>query len=308
MKLLLTGPRGFVGARIIQACPGVAAAPSLKNVSEDDVRRLVDETQPDVIIHTAAISDIGECARNPEAAYRANVELPLWLVKTGVKCLLFSTDQVYSACADDGPYAEDNTAPANLYAEQKLEMEQRSLDINPDTVLLRATWMYDMPIYGAANRGNFLMNMLLSPSLSFPENQYRGLTWVREVAERTLEAVTLPGGIYNFGSEASLPVLEIARQFAELLHLPVTLTAGESRHNLWMDCSKIRAVGGQRLLPGSTVRTFAADGSSCPTPGICGYVQAQPRMPGSCTKKQGILFQDTLQGLIKCAESYGLLR
>lgn len=161
MRVLVTGPRGFVGARIMDELGQEAIpCPSLQSVDEKGVRRIVDAARPDLIIHTAAISDIPTCEKNPEASYRANVELPVWLARIGVKCVMFSTDQVYSGCTGEGPYTEEETAPTNLYSCHKLEMEQRTLDINPDTVLLRATWMYDMPKYGVPNRGNFLVNML----------------------------------------------------------------------------------------------------------------------------------------------------
>ena len=245
MRILVTGARGFVGARIMDAAAGAIAAPSLRRAEEKDVRRLVDETEPDVIIHTAAISDIGSCEADPEGSWRANVLLPVWLAKTGVKALLFSTDQVYSGCAGEGPYAEEETAPANLYARHKLEMERRVLEENPEAVLLRATWMYDMPKYGMANRGNFLVNMLKAAGgeIGFSAGQYRGLTYVREVAEKTLEAVKLPGGTYNFGSENDRGMLDTARFLAEELKLPVRLLDSGPRHNLWMDCGKLKAQG-----------------------------------------------------------------
>ena len=143
-----------------------------------EVRRTVDSLMPDVIIHTAAMSDIGDCAADPEGSYRANVTLPLWLVKTGVKCVLYSTDQVYSGFGEGGPFREDEVSPANLYAEEKLEMERRALEINPDTVLLRATWMYDMPRYGTPNRGNFLMNMFRANGgeIALTSSEMRGIT------------------------------------------------------------------------------------------------------------------------------------
>ena len=73
-------------------------------------------------------------------------------------------------------------------------------DIDPKTVLLRATWMYDMPMYGYPNRGNFLCNMLLKPEIAFSSTQHRAVTYVREVAAQIRNAVLLPGGIYNYGS------------------------------------------------------------------------------------------------------------
>ena len=242
MKILLTGARGFVGSRIADAMD-VVAAPSLRAMTDEDIRRLVGETGPDVIIHTAAVSDIGDCARDPEGSFRANVEIPLALVRTGVKAVLFSTDQVYSGRTDEGPYAEDVTAPANLYAEHKLEMERRALETNPDTVLLRAAWMYDMPKYGIRNRSNFLVNMLRERELAFSSTQYRGLSYVREVAGHMQKAAELPGGVYNYGSANSLTMLETARWLAEELRLDIRLRDAGPRHNLWMDGAKLRAHG-----------------------------------------------------------------
>ena len=243
MRILVTGPRGFVGARIIRALDGAVPAPSLRHAREDDVKRLVDETEPDVIVHTAAISDIRACAADPEASYRANVALPLMLAKTGVKSVLLSTDQVYSGCAGEGPYAEGDAVPANLYAEHKLEMEKRVLDVNPDAVLLRATWMYDMPLYGVPNRWNFLVGMLREQALAFSGTSHRAVSYVREVAARMEQAVALPGGVYNYGSESDMTMLEIARWLAEELKLDVRLSDAGPEHNLWMDCSKLKRQG-----------------------------------------------------------------
>ena len=242
MKILVTGPRGFVGARIMQL-PGAVAAPSLRNATEDDVKRLVAEVEPDAIVHTAAISDIGACAADPEASWRANVALPLMIARTGVKSVLLSTDQVYSGCAGEGPYAEDEAVPANLYAEHKLEMEKRVLDINPDAVLLRATWMYDMPLYGVPNRFNFLVGMLRGRELAFSGTARRAVTYVREVAAHMEQAIALPGGVYNYGSECGMTMLEIAQWLKEALKLEVALSDAGPQHNLWMDCGKLKRRG-----------------------------------------------------------------
>ena len=243
MKAAVTGARGFVGARIMAALPGAAPVPSLRNASEDDVKRLIDQIQPDVVIHTAAISDIGTCEKEPEASYRANVEIPMWIVKTGVKAIIFSTDQVYSGCAGPGPYSENEAAPANLYAEHKLLMEERTLEQNPDTVLLRATWMYDMPLYGVQNRGNFLVNMLRERSVAFSSTQHRAVTYVREVAAWMEKAARLPGGVYNFGSENDLTALETAKWLAAALSLPIEIRDAGPRHNLWFSAAKLKAQG-----------------------------------------------------------------
>ena len=244
MRVLVTGPRGFVGARIMDELSRDAIpAPSLRSVDEEGVRRMVEEAQAELIIHTADISDISTCEKDPEGSYRANVEIPVWLARTGVKCVMFSTDQVYSGCAGEGPYPEEETAPSNLYSRHKLEMEQRTLDINPDTVLLRATWMYDMPKYGVPNRGNFLVNMLRQNDIAFSTTQHRAVTYVREVSGLIRQAALLPGGAYNYGSENALTMFETAQWLKDTLALPVNIMDAGNRHHLWMDCSRIKSHG-----------------------------------------------------------------
>ena len=244
MKILVTGPRGFVGARIMEELgPDAVPAPSLRATDEEGIRRIVDAAQPELIIHTAAMSDISTCEKDPDGSYYANVEIPIWLARTGIKCVMFSTDQVYSGCAGEGPYTEEDTAPSNLYSRHKLEMEQRTLDIQPETILLRATWMYDMPKYGVMNRGNFLINMLRQSEISFSFAQHRAVTYVREVAGLIRQAALLPGGAYNYGSENDLTMFETAEWLRQTLSLPIKMQDTGPRHNLWMNCSKIRNQG-----------------------------------------------------------------
>ena len=133
--------------------------------------------------------------------------------------------------------------PSNLYSRHKLEMEQRTLDINPETVHLRATWMYDMPKYGVPNRGNFLVNMLRQSDISFSSTQHRAVTYVREVSGLIRKAALLPGGAYNYGSENTLTMLKVAEWLKDALDLPITIRDAGPRHHLWMDCSKIKGHG-----------------------------------------------------------------
>ena len=250
MNILLTGANGFVGQRI-QAKISVIAAPSLRSATEDDVRAMINACQPDVIIHTAAISDIGTCERNPEASLHANVLVPQWIAKAAgnAKQIYFSSDQVYSGLAHRGPYKEDDVAPANTYARHKLDMEEAVLAAAPQAILLRATWMYDMPICGAANRGNFLMNLLRAAAagenLAFSSQQVRGVTYVRDVADKIQEILdhNIPGGVYNFGSENTLDMLETARICADMLGLRLQIADAAPRHDLNMDCAKLRRFG-----------------------------------------------------------------
>ena len=240
--ILITGAAGFVGRRLMETVPGAVAAPSLRDASQEDIRRIVEESGAEAIIHTAAISDIGACQADPEASYRANVQLPLWLAKAAGnrKLICFSSDQVYSGSKEAGPYSEEMTAPGNVYACHKLEMEQRVLEILPEAVMLRAEWMYDL----RAPKPNYLLNVLRAEGMvAFSSRQYRGVTYLGEVAENMDRVLALPGGAYNFGSETTLSMQELTKRLAALLGKPLAVEDAPPRHNLWMDCGKAARYG-----------------------------------------------------------------
>ena len=240
--ILVTGATGFVGNKIMEMCRDVVAAPSLRGMSEDDIKRMVDESGASTIIHTAAISDMGACEADPEGSFHANVEIPIYLAKAaeGKKLICFSSDQVYNGLEDEGPYTEENVKPANTYSRHKLEMEQRVLDMCPEAVMLRAEWMYDYYL----KKSNYFMNIInAKDTVSFSAGQFRGITYVKEVAENIENVIKLPGGAYNFGSETTKSMYEITEDFIKALNRSIKLEDSPARHNLWMDCSKARKYG-----------------------------------------------------------------
>ena len=268
--ILITGANGFVGHKLMELCKDTIASPSLRNATQEMVNRMIGESNADTIIHTAAISDIGTCQADPEASYFANVQIPIYLAnackENNRKLICFSTDQVYSACEDDGPYTEENVKPGNIYAMHKLEMEKRVLDILPSSVMLRAEWMYDY----YEKRSNYFMIILnaidavhavdtvreadtvhmahaihaqSANRVAFSSKQFRGITYLKEVAENMDKVISLPGGAYNFGSETTQSMYEITNQFLAMLGETLLVEDAPARHNLWMDCRKARKYG-----------------------------------------------------------------
>lgn len=256
-RVLLTGAGGFVGARILQQLADrltlLPVAPGLlRTAGPQEIEELVVRTRPEVILHTAAISDTGYSEAHPQESYRANVELPVWLADaarhTGAKLVSFSSDQVYAGLPGDGPFGEDTPLhPANVYGRHKREAEERVLALCPDSVHLRATWLYDLPGYGLPVRGNLPLNLLQAAlqgkTAVFSRREYRGVTYVRQAVENLLPALELPGGVYNFGSENTLTMYETARAFCTALHISPALEPGDRQRSLAMDCAKARRGG-----------------------------------------------------------------
>lgn len=259
-RILITGAGGFVGARACQQMQGSCTILTLPkgwmaNCTETQLMQKISEACPDVILHTAAISDTGYTEKHPEESYRANVELPLWLARTAeahsVKLVCFSSDQVYAGVQRPGALSETlSLSPANVYGRQKLEMEQCVLDACPGAVLLRATWMYDLPGYGLPIRGNLPLNLIRAAlhgeRLCFSRQDYRGVTYVRQAVENLVQAMNLPGGVYNYGSENGDNMVATALAFAEVMQLPDVdrlIEKADWQRNLAMDCSKLQSYG-----------------------------------------------------------------
>lgn len=268
MKIIITGSTGFVGSRVLhylkQQDHQVSCVPSAMlrgELSCEQLSQLTDffsEAKPDVVIHMAAIADTLYAEQYPEESYIANVKLPEVIAKlakvNGCKLISCSSDQVYNASMSTDPNSENGVfRPINVYGRHKLEAEQRVLDIYPDAVLLRLTWMYDMPVYHMKTNNNIVLVLMWSAmkgiSTEYSTNDFRGLTNVRSVAENLPKTFSLPGGVYNFGSENDKNMYETACGFMGAMgmgdRIPELIKPNRTKEmrNISMDCSKLRKYG-----------------------------------------------------------------
>ena len=230
-RILITGGSGFVGGRVLAAmkhdydiiAPGHS---ELDVTSAEDVDKFMEIFKPDAVLHLAAISNTGYCEEHPDESYLVNVvsveNLARAAAAHGCKFVWFSSDQVYNGNLEEGLLSEDiEVSPENHYGRHKLQAEKLAAEICPDSVALRATWMYDAERPGMKTHGNFVLNFAQAKKngtpLRFATREFRGITWVNEVVENLPHTLHLPGGVYNFGAENMLNTYETACEYARIL-------------------------------------------------------------------------------------------
>ena len=221
-KILITGTSGFVGSRVAKALQEKYELLTPSHRECDITRGEAVETyvrihRPDAILHLAAISNTGYCEQHPEESMMVNVQGVAHMAEAaqryGCKLVWFSSDQVYNGNLELGLLGEDiDVCPENYYGKHKLLAEEEALKCCPDSVALRATWMYDVRREGMPTHNNFVLNieeaLRQHTPLRMATREFRGITWVDEVVRNIPYALDLPGGIYNFGAENTLNTYE----------------------------------------------------------------------------------------------------
>lgn len=264
-KILITGSSGFLGSRLALHLKDTyelfLPTHGELNVSrEEAVRTYLEECQPDLVIHCAALSNTSYCEQHRDKSHRVNVQGTVRVAKacklTGAKLVFMSSDQVYNGTPMLGPLKEEEVLqPVNIYGQHKLECEQRTQWNLPDSVGLRLTWLYDLPGSRLKQNSNILVNLQKAynegNTIEVATHEYRGVTYVWDVVRNIEKAFSLPGGIYNFGSENSLNSHALHLKAAELMGLkqfsewilPDEDRFREEPRNLTMDGTLIRQHG-----------------------------------------------------------------
>lgn len=187
--ILLTGVNGQVGFELARSLQGLGKVIALdRNGLDlgdlDQVRRVVREVKPGLIVNPAAHTAVDKAETDAEAAMRLNAEAPGVLAeeakRLGAAMIHYSTDYVFDG-TKNGAYVEtDVVNPQNVYGKSKLAGEQAIATSGCAHLIFRTSW-----VYGTRGK-NFLLTMLRlgadRDELSVVADQFGAPTWSNTIA------------------------------------------------------------------------------------------------------------------------------
>src|ERR1700726_4375823 len=151
MKIIVIGAGGRLGAALTRAYRGkldvVAFNPSqldLANVGE--IHHNIDELKFDVLINTAAFTNVDLAEAQREQAFAINADAPKHLAKIcsrkKAKLIHFSTDYVFDG-EKRKPYSETDVAkPISVYGASKRTGEENVLTVQDRHLVVRVSWVF----------------------------------------------------------------------------------------------------------------------------------------------------------------------
>lgn len=137
-----------------------------------------------------------------------------------------STDYVFDGSAV-APYKEDHPlAPQNEYGRSKLEGERQAMLYNPDTIIIRSSWIY------AEHGHNFLRTMLRlmkeRKDLKVVNDQIGSPTYARDLATAIMKIISsgitpAKPAVLHFSNKGAISWYEFALAIRELTESDCTL-------------------------------------------------------------------------------------
>ncbi|CUP16420.1 MULTISPECIES: dTDP-4-dehydrorhamnose reductase [Clostridium] len=164
MKILITGSNGQLGnelQKIVSTGKAEIGAVSeeIKNAEVfamdvdilditnlEQVKKVLNEVKPDVVINCAAATNVDGCEANQDLAFKINSlgprNLAMVAEELGAKIVQVSTDYVFSGVGE-APLKEcDLVAPVSVYGKTKLLGEEFVRDFSTKYYIVRTAWLY----------------------------------------------------------------------------------------------------------------------------------------------------------------------
>jgi dTDP-4-dehydrorhamnose reductase len=150
MRVTVFGASGLLGQALVRKLKGeqLTALSSkdadLRNAS--DVDRVLRAGHPEWIVLCAAYTDVDGCESNRDLAFSVNRDGALNVARAarhaGSRLIFLSTDYVFDGRKQSPYETGDLRNPINVYGETKAQAEERLLEIMPEALIVRTSWLF----------------------------------------------------------------------------------------------------------------------------------------------------------------------
>jgi dTDP-4-dehydrorhamnose reductase len=247
MKILVTGANGLLGQKLVKllseqedtqviatARKSLSTSPTVDFYALDitdktQVMSVIQKTKPDVVINTAAMTQVDACETEREACMLNNVTAVENLIraceKNNVHLIQVSTDFIFDG--SHGPLDEEaEPRPVNFYGESKLAAELLVSDSQTSWSILRTILVYG--VTADMSRSNIVLWVKKSleegKQISVVNDQWRTPTLAEDLAMGCwLAAAKKAQGIFNISGKDILTPYHIALQTANFFKLDASL-------------------------------------------------------------------------------------
>lgn len=163
MKILITGSNGMLGHDLEKVLKDkhelvLTTSKILDITDKENTIDFIVKNKPDLVINSAAYTDVDGCETNQDLAYAVNGEgvRNLALACREVDCPLVhvSTDYVFDGSARNPIEEDGEIGPISVYGKSKLKGEEAIQEILDKYFILRTAWLYGI------NGKNFPKTML----------------------------------------------------------------------------------------------------------------------------------------------------
>ena len=247
MKILITGANGQLGAELqkqlaageseLGRLPDAVQNAAVTAVDVDTlditdlaaVRAFVRAEKPDVILNSAAFTNVDGCETNRDAAFAVNAigprNLAMAAEEIGAKLVHVSTDYVFSG-EENGGIPLDETArthPVSAYGATKLLGEEYVRQFCRRSFVVRTAWLYSY------TGKNFVFTMMNAGkkfgALTVVDDQCGNPTNAVDLAHHLLKlAASEEYGLYHCTGEGVCSWYEFACEIIRLSGTPATVS------------------------------------------------------------------------------------
>ena len=231
MKILITGSNGMLGHDLIEALKDkhelvLTTSKTLDITDRDSTIECIKENKPDVVINSAAYTDVDGCETNQDLAYAVNGEgvrnLALGCREVGCPLVHVSTDYVFDGSARDPIEEDGEIGPISIYGKSKLKGEEAILEILDKYFIVRTAWLYGI------NGKNFPKTMLElakdHPEITVVYDEVGTPTYTPDLAYGISQLIETDFyGIYHLTNSGSCSWCEFAKYIFEIAGLDINV-------------------------------------------------------------------------------------